>query len=160
MNKSEFMLLEAIHNMLDADEQLGLKFHANKPPERSHKVQFRREDIQHTFRLKINNPKIENFDNISASFKATHDHCSIDDPRFDIEFRGRMSKSGVPVPPPEQDLAMKYLNETRKEFDAELRPIISSIPYYTQQVDAATTEKSAGYVEKLSELSGAEKKNK
>ena len=158
MNRSESMLLEAIHNMLDADEQLGLKFHANKPPELSHKVQFRREDIQHTFRLKLNNPKIDNFDNISAAFKATHDHCSIDDPRFDVEFRGRMSKSGVPVPPAEQDLAMKYLNETRKEFEGESRPVISNVPYYGQQVDAASTEKSTGYMENLKELSGAPKK--
>jgi hypothetical protein len=144
MTKSESMLLEAVRNMLDADEQLGLKFH-KRPEERSHKVQFKREDIYHTFRIKLNNSKISQFDNISAAFKATHDHCSIDDPRFDIEFKGRMSKSGVPVPTKEQDLAMKYLEEVRKEFDAGLRGPIANIPQYTEQTDAANMEKSTGY---------------
>lgn len=116
MNKHESMLLEAISNMLSDKAQLGLSIH--KPQETSHCAQFELENIKDKFRIKINNPEISMFDSISGAFYHTHSYKNIDDPQFDISFKKQMD--GMVVPHNEQDLALKYLDELRKEFKTKI----------------------------------------
>lgn len=112
MNKSESLLLEALKNMLSDKAQLGLAIH--KPKETSHDAQFHWQDVEDRFRIKINKPEISMFDSINGAFFHTHSYKNIDDPQFDISFQKQMD--GMVVPHSEQKLALKYLDELRKEL--------------------------------------------
>jgi len=116
MNKKESMLLEAVSNMLNDTAELGLSIHDTE--ETSHFAQFHNEDIKNKFRLKINNPNITMFDAISAAFYHTHSYKNIDDPKFIISFKKQMD--GLSIPQNEQDMAIKYLEELRDEFDSHV----------------------------------------
>lgn len=116
MNRSESLLLEAVKNMLDDRVKLGLSIHDGRK-EKSHTVQFDRENIENTMRVKLNDPKISMYDSICGAFFHMHSYKNIDDPSFDLAFRKQMN--GMVVPPEEQDLAIKYLDEIRKEYDLD-----------------------------------------
>jgi len=115
MNKNESLLFEAVKNMLSDKAQLGLSIHS--PEETSHNTQFQWEDIKDKFRIKINDPDISMFDSISSAFNHTHSYKNIDDPEFTISFRKQMD--GMTIPHSEQELALKYLDEVRKELKLE-----------------------------------------
>lgn len=115
MNKNESILLEAVKNMLSDRAQLGLAIHNQE--ETSHNTQFHWQDVEDKFKIKINDPKISMFDSISGAFYHTHSYKNIDDPQFDISFKKQMD--GMAIPHSEQDLAIKYLDELRKELKME-----------------------------------------
>jgi len=115
MNKNESLLFEAVKNMLDDKAQLGLSIHNTE--ETSHNTQFEWEDVKYRFRIKINNPDITMFDSINSAFNHPHSYKNIDDPQFTISFSKQMD--GMAIPPPEQELALKYLEEIRKELKLE-----------------------------------------
>ena len=114
MNHPERLLLEAVKNMLGDKAQLGLAFH-KKPEERSHMAQFHIQNVEDTFKIKINDPGIRFYDSIAGAFFHTHSYKNIDDPQFDLAFRKQMS--GMAVPIEEQTLAIKYLDEIREDLD-------------------------------------------
>lgn len=115
MNQNESLLLEALKNMLSDKTKLGLSIHNRE--ETSHNTQFHWEDVEDKFRLKINTPKILMYEPISSAFRHTHSYLNIDDPKFDLSFRKQMD--GMAVPHSEQELALKYLDELRKEYSME-----------------------------------------
>ena len=116
MNESESLLLEAVKNMLSDKAQLGLSIH--KPEETSHNTQFHWQDVEDKFRIKLNKPEISMFDSISGAFFHTHSYKNIDDPQFVISFSKQMD--GMAVPQSEQKLALKYLEELKKELKMEI----------------------------------------
>ena len=115
MNKNESLLFEAVKNMLDDKAQLGLSIHNTE--ETSHNSQFQWEDTKDRFRIKTNNPDISMFDSVNSAFNHTHSYKNIDDPQFNISLKKQMD--GMVIPHTEQELALKYLDEIRKESKLE-----------------------------------------
>jgi len=112
MDKNESLLLEAVKNMLSDKAQLGLSIHNQE--ETSHNTQFHWQDVEDKFKIKINKPEISMFDSINGAFFHTHSYKNIDDPQFNLSFKKQMD--GMVVPHSEQEIALKYLEELRKEF--------------------------------------------
>jgi hypothetical protein len=118
MDRIEKMLSEAINGLLNDRAELGLAFH-NGVEETSHFTQFHWNNLEDAFRIKINNPNIKHYESLSGAFFQTHSYRNIDDPRFELSFRKQMS--GMAVPPQEQELAIKYVEELRNDFDMPVR---------------------------------------
>ena len=112
MNRNESVLLEAIKNMLSDKAKLGLSIHNTE--ETSHNAQFHYQDVEDRFKIKTNTPDISMYDAINGAFFHTHSYMNIDSPQFDLAFKKQMD--GMAIPHSEQELALKYLNDIRKEL--------------------------------------------
>ena len=112
MNPKERMLFEAVQNMLKDKTSYGLDFHKGNV-EDSHHAQFRHQDIEKTFKIKVNQPNVNMYEYVCAAFHHTHSYRNIDDPKFDLAFQKQMGKI---VPKTDQAIAFKVLNDMRKEF--------------------------------------------
>jgi len=117
MNKNESMLLEAVKNMLSDTAALGLSIHGQHKESKNELKHDRYFDIENKFKIKINSPDISMFDSISSAFHHTNSYKNPDDPQFDISFKKQMD--GMVVPDNEQELALKYLDDLRKELGME-----------------------------------------
>lgn len=135
MKHNEKLFLEAVSNMFSDAAKLGLAYHGDTD-ERSHYVQYHWQSAEDMYRIKINNPKITHYEAISAAFFHTHSYKNIDDPSFDLAFRKQLT--GSAVPPDQIDLALKYLDELRKELDMPVQHSGRRIDTFSNSAESAT----------------------
>jgi len=150
MNHNENLLVEAIRNMFDDSAKLGLAYH-DEPEERAHQAQFHQEAVENMFRIKANNPKISQYEAITGAFFQTHSYRNIDDPAFTLAFRKQMT--GMHVSPDQIDLALKYVDEIRKELKMPEQHSGRRIDTFSDSAEEAT---SSANVQDLRQATGVE----
>lgn len=116
LTEVEKMLIEEISTMLSKGDKLGLKNKDDSFEQKgiSQSSQFAREDIDASFRTKVNSSNLNHYDAITASFAKIHSYKNIDDDSFQEAFEHDMTAQGLPRE--EITKAVELVNKIIEEY--------------------------------------------